>query len=212
MARAPPFSRKPRSLSDDGDSSSYASRSTTSGVERSSGTGNSTNSNRTGDTTDDDVNTIKNTLAKEETKQVFRLRVAVVVILIAAATAVSLAVYFITKNSEKEEFEIQYSGVANKILNNFEDIMVEMSAVSGLAVAATTHAQQMQLFYDSLGLTVATQFPVGWPFVTLPNFQEQAVNVKSLSGAIYVSVNPIVQTDELPLWESYVQSDANKWM
>ena len=207
------FARKPRSISDDGDSLSYdGSRSTTSGVERSSGTGNSTNSNRTGDTTDDDLNTIKNSLAREETKQVFRLRVAVVLILIAAATSVSLAVYFITKNSETEEFEIQYNGVANKILSNFEEIMVEMSAVSGLAVAATTHQEQMTLFYNTLGVSVETAFPVSWPFFTLPNFQERARNVKSLSGAIYVSVNPIVQTDQLPLWESFVQSDANKWM
>lgn len=213
MARAPTFSRrKPRSLSDDGDSSSYGSRSTTSGVERSSGTGNSTNSNRTGDTTDDDLNTIKNSLAKEETKQVFRLRVAVVLILIAAATSVSLAVYFITKNSEKEEFEIQYTGVAKKILDNFEKIIVEMSAVSGLAVAATTSAEQMQLFYSTVGVSVETEYPIGWPFITLSDFQQRAGNVKSVSGAIYVSVNPIVSADEVPLWESYVQSDANKWI
>jgi hypothetical protein len=158
------------------------------------------------------LNTIKNSLAKEETKQVFRLRVAVVLILIAAATSVSLAVYFITKNSEKEEFEIQYTGVAKKILDNFEKIIVEMSAVSGLAVAATTSAEQMQLFYSTVGVSVETEYPIGWPFITLSDFQQRAGNVKSVSGAIYVSVNPIVSADEVPLWESYVQSDANKWM
>ncbi len=196
----------------DGESSCAGSRSTTSGVERSSGTGNSTNSNRTGETTDDDLNTIKSSLTKQESKQVFRLRVAVVMILVAAATAISLAVFFITKNAEEDEFSTQYSGVANKILDHFEEIMIEMSAVSGLAVAATTHAEQLTMLYDTLSEQFIEEFPIDWPFVTLPNFQERAGNVRSLSGAIYISINPIVQADELPLWESYVQSEANKWM
>lgn len=196
----------------DGESSCAESRSTTSGVERSSGTGNSTNSNRTGETTDDDLNTIKNSLAKQETTQVFRLRVAVVLILIAAATAISLSVYFITKNSEEEEFVAQYEGVANKILGHFEQIMVEMSAVSGLAVAATTHLEQVKTLYEDLPENYTIDFPVDWPYVTMPSFQERAGNVRSLSGAIYVSINPVIDKSELPVWESYVQSDANMWM
>jgi len=198
----------------DGESSCDASRSTTSGIERSrsSGTGNSTNSNRTGETTDDDLNTIKNSLAKQETRQVFRLRIIVVLLLVAAATSISLAVFFITKNAEEEEFEAQFDGVANKILDHFEQIMIEMSAVSGLAVAGTTFLQQLKALYATLPDDITPAFPIDWPFVTTPSFQERVGNVRSLSGSIYVSINPIVTQEELPLWESYVQSKANKWI
>lgn len=159
-----------------------------------SGTGRS--STRTGGESDDDTNSVKDVLAKQETKQVFRLRIAVVLILVLVATSISLAVYFLTRNAEIEEFDAEYEGIAVKIIEHFQEIMVEMSAVSGLAVAATTHAMQVK------EMTLQDGNDVDWPFVSLPNFQQTARNVRGLSGAIYVSINPIVERDQLPLWES----------
>lgn len=75
------------------------------------------------------------------------------------------------------------------------DIVVEMSAVAGLAVTATVDGNY------------------SWPFVTLNAFQERASNARFLSGAIYLSINPIVNgNEELAAWEKYAQSDANSWM
>ena len=85
---------------------------------------------------DDEAQDIKDSLASIETRQVFRLRFVVLLILVAAATSISVTVFFITRNAEKEEFQIQYYGIADKIIQAFQDVMVEISAVSGLAVAA----------------------------------------------------------------------------
>lgn len=92
--------------------------------------------------------------------------------------------------------------------------MVQMSAVSGLAVAATTHAEQEKHWMKQFVANLTDEDLAGldWPFVTLPHFQERAGNVREISGAIYVSINPIVQADQLSLWEDLVHGDANQWM
>jgi hypothetical protein len=96
-----------------------------------------------------------------------------------------------------EEFETQYFGVADKIIQSFQDIMVEISAVSGLAVTATGQADGQK---------------EQWPFVTMPNFQERAGNARALSGAIYLSINPLVPSGHLPDWEKYARGPQNAWM
>lgn len=201
------------SISDDLSSCDKSSMSSScAGKDSGNSSSRSGRSNRTGESTEDDLQTIKDALAKHETKQVFRLRVVVVLILIAAATGISLTVYFLTKNAEEEEFEVQYYGLADKIIEHFQDMMQKMSAVSGLAVAATAHSESMEEMWAQKWGALELDIPVAWPFVTLPNFQERGGNVRSLSGAIYVSINPIVTTEQLPYWESFVQGEANKWM
>ncbi len=163
-----------------------------------SGHGSTTDSRRTG-TSDDDAQTIKNALARQETKQVFRLRILVIMILVAAATAISVTIFFIIRNADIEEFELQYYGSANKLVDALQDVLEEMAAISGLAVAATAETLRVN----------ATE---SWPFVTLSNFQERAGSARRISGAIYVSINPIVESNQLSDWESYVLSQANSWM
>ncbi len=186
-----------------------SSRGSTNNIESGN---NSTNgwSHRTGGS-DDDLQTIKDALGRQETKRVIRLRFVVILILIAAAASVSWTVYFITKSAEKEDFELQYDGVADKIIESFQEIMVQMSAVSSLAGEATTHAQQQQRILQFSNNTDVVAHS-DWPFVTLSNFQERAGNVRTISGAIYVSVNPIVEANQLPFWEEYVRGNANSWM
>ena len=195
---------------DDSIASSRSSRSHLSGGSSyGSGTGQST---RTGGS-EDDANSVKDSLAKKEGNRLFRLRIAFVSILVAIALSISLMVYYLTKDTEEEDFESQYSAVADNVIQHLEEIMVEMSAVSGLAVTATTHAEsvlKIRMARNATNDQILT--PAEWPFVTLPNFQQTAGNVRMFSGALYVSVNPVVDKDELPLWESYVEGEANQWM
>lgn len=173
-------------------SKSLGDNSTSTGKHSGSGT------NATGDSSEDDnFQSIKDALTKSETRQVFRLRVIVIFILIAAGASISMTVYLITSNAEREEFDNEYYGVADKIIEAFQDVMVEISAVSGLAVAASAESNETSL---------------EWPFLTLSNFQERARNAKTLSGAIYVSINPVVTSDNLDEWENYVRGPANQWM
>jgi hypothetical protein len=166
----------------------------------SSGGGVSTESSyHTGTTCEeDDDRHIKDQLSRRETAAVLRLRVVVILIMIAAATSVSITVYYVTRNAELEEFETQYYGVADKIIQSFQEMMVEIAAVSGMAVTASGE--------------VLGQKGQEWPFVTIPNFQERAGNARTLSGAIYLSINPVVASSQLPDWEQYIRGQANSWM
>lgn len=129
---------------------------------------------------------------------VFRLRVLVILVLLMAATAVSVVVYLITRNAQKDEFEIQYEGVAEKVVESFTDIVKKMGAISGLGVAACAHA--------------VDNAETDWPFITLSSFQQRAGNARTLSGTLYVSINPVVTQDQLPQWEQYVLGENSNWM
>jgi hypothetical protein len=68
-----------------------------------------------------------------------------------------------------------------------------MAAVAGFAVTATAEVEN-------------------WPYATLNAFQERAKSARNLSGANFLSINPLVTVAQLDSWESYVQSSANSWM
>ena len=147
--------------------------------------------------TEDSSEAIKEQISKRETQAVFRLRLLVILVLLGAAAAVSVVVYYVTRDAQISEFHIEYEGVAGKVLQSFGDIIVQMGAISGLAVAATAHS---------------TDYNADWPFVTLSNFQQRALNARLLSQSLFVSFNPIVSTEQLPRWEEYVLSNNNNWM
>lgn len=188
-----------------GEVSEEDSRSASSNLEKSSGTdasGNdSTTESRHTGTSDEDAQNIKSTLALQETKQVFRLRVLVILVLLAAAASISITIYVIIQNSNMDEYQLQYEASANKLVDSLQHVLMEMAAISGIAVAATADALQ---FYSNSNAS--------WPYVTMSHFQQRVSSARRISGAIYVSINPIVQSNQLSDWERYVQSDANSWM
>ncbi len=177
-------------------------------LEASSTNVSTTDTNQTG-TTDDDFQSIKNALTKRETQQVFRLRVLVMFVLIAAATSISVVIFHLERSTQVEEFEADFYGVAEKVIEALQQVTESISAVGGLAVMATVDAQNQVL---NASLTNSESVFVGWPFVTIDAFQERANNARSLSGSMYVSLNPIVQPNQLNEWEKFVQSNANSWM
>ena len=66
----------------------------------------------------------------------------------------------------------------------------------------------------ALGVTVTASAVVSnstWPFVTVDLFQQRAASSRSLSGAYYLQLIPIITNDTRLAWEEY--SVANKgWM
>ena len=175
-------------------------RASSSGKDASSTNNDSTtdaNSNRTGGT-EDDLQTIKEALTQKETKQVFRLRVIVILILLGAAASISATVYHITHSGEVEEFEAEYFSSAGKIIDALQEVMVAISAVSGIGVIATSYAEERQQ---------------EWPFVALNSaFHEKTNNARALSGALYLSMNPLVEADEREEWEKFVLGNSSDWM
>ena len=169
---------------------------------------------------ENEANFINEELALVETKHVLRLRIVVILILVSVAIAISVTIYYVTRRAEIEAFEIEYEGVADSILStlnstynwygiarwkidmmsltiscvlSLSDMVNRMSAVAGFAVTISTEAET-------------------WPFVTLSEYQKRAKNVQFLSGCIYLTMNPIVQADDLSAWESYVASPVSSWM
>lgn len=86
-------------------------------------------------------------LAKKETLAVFRLRLAVFVVLLLAAVAVSVIVYFIAATAESDEYKAQFEGAAKIIERTFIDIVESrLSAVSSLGVAIVAHGKYPNSF------------------------------------------------------------------
>jgi hypothetical protein len=132
----------------------------------------------------------KEELAQKETRNVLMLRVLVVIVLLLAAIAVSIVVYIITKNAETDEFETQYAALSESVLTTFESIVTDkMGAISSVGVAATAHGIDHHR---------------AWPFVTLSYFQERAATARSLSGALSISINPLVTEVDRSEWEKHV--------
>jgi len=120
------------------------------------------------------------------------------VLLVAAAAAVSIVVFMIMHNAEKEQFESQYAGAAEKLLDAFKDIADQkLGAISSVGVATIAHG--VDHFRD-------------WPLVTLSSFQQRSSTARSLSKALFVSLNPLVPEVSRSEWEEYVVSEDAYWI
>ncbi|CAB9511299.1 Receptor-type guanylate cyclase gcy [Seminavis robusta] len=144
------------------------------------------------------ASTEKLNLAKRETQAVFKLRLLVFVVLSLAAVAVSIIVFLVTKNAEKDEYRNQYDAAAQKVVESFIDIVnSKLQAVSSLGVAMIAH-----------GVDHYRQ----WPFVTLSSFQQRTSTARAQSGALYVHVNPMVREADRKGWEEFVVTEENYWI
>ena len=146
----------------------------------------------------DETSSIKDQLTKSETKLVFRLRLLVISVLIVAGAGVAITMYLLPHRAAQTSFQTQYDGLAVRITDVFQEILGEMALIGTLGVQATSYA--------------IDNGTISWPSVTVSNFQSRASGVRSRSGALYVSINPVVATGDVTAWEDYVQGGANYWM
>lgn len=167
-----------------------------SGDHSSTGGENSSQSKSGGTDLDDDDHSEGN-LDGKKSEAVNRLRACVVLVLVCAALGVSFTVFRLSRRADEASFEIQYEGNVDKIKASFQGIFQQVGALSGLAADATAHS--------------ADHFS-NWPYQTLSNFHGRAGNARSLSGALYVSINHIVTKNELEQWEEYTLGSVNTWM
>ena len=63
-------------------------------------------------------------------------------------------------------------------------------------------------FYDFIALEQNDT----WPFVTLSSFQRRAAVTRSLSGAVYLSINHYVTDEDLAGWEKYTAEDPGHYI
>ena len=140
----------------------------------------------------------KEQLAHQETKQVTIWRMIVFTVLLGTAGGVSAGVFIITKNAEKDEFNTQWNGSAEKIVEAFQGIIKQkLGAISSVGVATIAHSVDHNRT---------------WPFVTLSSFQQRSSTARSLSEALFVSIIPFVHETDRKGWEEYVVSSDSYWM
>lgn len=148
---------------------------------------------------------ISKALSEVESQKVFRLRMAVIGVLILTALAVSAAVFKITVQGEMDEFETQYEGAAGKVVDSFAEIMNKMESVAGLGVSYTSQGHHQENKDGPRGSS--------WPLVTLEDFPPRARNVLQLSGALMVGMSPVLEGSMFRTWDEYVSQPENHvWM
>jgi hypothetical protein len=142
--------------------------------------------------------TIRAALSKQGTPAVFRLRLLVILVMTLTATAVSVIIYRTTSEDENHEYNNHYEKSAEKILESFEGIFDKILTVNSVGVAATAYGLDHN--------------DTKWPFHTLSSFQQRAATARLVSGALFISIEPIVSDEDRYQWEEYVARTKGIWM
>lgn len=136
-------------------------------------------------------------LAKKETRAVFRLRRLVFLALLAAALAVSVIVYLITKKAEDDEFKAQFYGSAEKLLESFEGVISQkIEAIGSMGITLAAYAESQN---------------TSFPFVTMNSFQQRSASARQLSAALLLFLTFIVTDEDRAAYEHYTW-DNQGWI
>jgi hypothetical protein len=185
--------RKSDSLLDNNDNHSSSSDPQSVQTDRTKG-GGTTDSKMSSD--NNACDDIQNRISKHETNAVRKQKYIVLAVMIVAAIAVCIVVHTMTKKSENENFDSNFVGAAEKLIASFRDVLDKGGSISSLDVAYTIHSLDHK---DR------------WPFVTLTSFPERSASAKVLSGALFVSTNPVVTDIDRFQFEEYAALNEHHW-
>jgi hypothetical protein len=136
-------------------------------------------------------------LAKRESRDVFRLRLAVLLVLVSSAVGAALAVHFYLANSEEQQFMGQFDEDAEKVLDAIgRSIDQTMAAFDSMAVTLVSTAQMTNQ---------------SWPFVTIADYAVRMSKVIPLTHAVLTYSYHVVKPDQRAQWEEYTTNN-NGWV
>lgn len=136
------------------------------------------------------------TLAKEDTRVVNVLRIAVLSVLVITATVVSTGVYLYTRNDERHAFETQFEDSAHQVIDTFHQAVERnIAAVASLSASITSQS------LAEAERNPSSQFPSY--FATLADFELQASNVRAISGSHLLTWCPLITDENREAWEEY---------
>lgn len=136
-------------------------------------------------------------LARKETTQVKNLRYLLISVLLLVAMGTSVGLFFLTRSSEVNDFEISFEGQGIKLISGFqEDSQRKLQALSSLSSRLT-----------AFSLDTNTT----WPFVTVTHSDELFEPYRQLADAAAVQVMPIVSARQRAEWEDYAV-DNQDWI
>eukprot|EP00529_Nitzschia_sp_RCC80_P007795 CAMPEP_0113497756 /NCGR_PEP_ID=MMETSP0014_2-20120614/30795_1 /TAXON_ID=2857 /ORGANISM="Nitzschia sp." /LENGTH=1255 /DNA_ID=CAMNT_0000391707 /DNA_START=97 /DNA_END=3864 /DNA_ORIENTATION=+ /assembly_acc=CAM_ASM_000159 len=125
----------------------------------------------------------------QDTRMVNCSKVTILLFLLLTAAATATLTYFLTSNSQSEQFQDEFDDYATEIVKvaglNTENIF---STIQNMALTVTSHAEATNQTF---------------PFVTVKHYEARAQQVLRLSGARYLSMTVRVDPLERADWESY---------
>jgi hypothetical protein len=143
----------------------------------------------------DEISNEEVKLAKQETKNILRLRLTVVVILASSIIGVAIAVNSYTHKSENTRFEDQFENDAFKVLESVGSTLEKtMGAFDSLAVTFISFARAQNQ---------------SWPFVTIPDFPLHVSKILPLSKAMFIHMVPLVTSENRLQWEAFSLENKN---
>lgn len=145
-----------------------------------------------------------------------RIRSCILTCLIMMFLFVGVIFYFIISQDNEQNFDIEYNDAANMISTAIQiQLLQKISILNDLSTIALTSAvlsQAASMMNDTSNNSTNNMYSSNWPYVTIPNFEQHAHKLKQLSNSLYLSLNPIVTTENRMQWESYVRSESSSWM
>jgi hypothetical protein len=131
----------------------------------------------------------ESTLAGRETRQLRKVRLAFLTLLILTAAGIGYALTTIIRKDEADAFEAKFVDQATKVIDSFHtSAHLKLGALESLSIAATSYAN----FKNET-----------WPFVTLPDFALRGGDARSLAHSVSVALYPRVPANQRTEWEEY---------
>jgi hypothetical protein len=133
-------------------------------------------------------------LAEAETKVVRRMRVTVFTVLSAVSVAICIAAYIGARQSEINDFRLDFANLGFKFVRTFEGrAKQDLAMLAGFAMDYTSHAKYAKL---------------EWPFVTLPDFHHQAGHLARIGGFMSVGLVTLVEDHKREAFVQFMKNDS----
>ncbi len=134
------------------------------------------------------------TLAANETRAIFCLRLVVLLTLTILGITFALALFQYTNAMKGQEFEEQFGFYRDQVFEKFNrQLERKLNAMDTLSSEITSHA-----------LSSGSEFP----FVTVPDFEFRGANARISGDAVAIFYTPYITEDMKNPWETY--STANQ--
>ncbi|GKZ01289.1 hypothetical protein MPSEU_001079900 [Mayamaea pseudoterrestris] len=133
----------------------------------------------------------KDKMFQTESRQVVKLKRVVLLIMVLAAIGISSCVYVVMSQAQKKQQEGLYYSASAKLLSTFQEIATNRLAALGSLSAQTT------------AYAIDGQANKTWPFVAVSWWQQRCHTILSLSGALYIRLNPFIPSELRAEWEKY---------
>lgn len=138
------------------------------------------------------------TIAKEEDRAVFQIRLAVAVFLFFCTTGVACIVYVNTRNKEQTHFRSDFKDFSRNVLGAFGNTLHQTVA------AMDIYAVESASYVSATNLT--------WPFVVLPDSGTRLSKVLSVAKASIISIITVVSSTDREEWDKFSMEQGPAWV